>query len=710
MENGLFVDNDSESDFEPDSKRRKQGLWSNAFGYNEEDEEEEENEEELDILDDDISDWDEVPIEGVKESTALAQTLEARPNEFNIAIQDDKQVQQFKKRDLRKFIHEKQRKRAIHYLAMVVYIVHGYNRNQWLSNKKVHKTLRKLLPDSLMDGPVKKFSKAMKRIRNNGIESLEPSVYLEQDKQFIYILKYLIKWFRKNYKFDSNGMRVLGYIPELKLGELDKYSPKRAPSISNIKDFLSVIKKFKHNRDTGAQIFTAILRSLGFELRLIFSIPTLPKSKDAKMQPKVDFEKLERNKDNDLLYPYFWTEVVNPLDPSEIIVIETSCFHDEEKRLSRLKRFVHEKVKRDTLSSYYTDMFYPVADQFNQMTMHYVVSYSNDNLVMDVSSRYMQDVSFRWFNKLDLRIQQGRTALLFHSILRHLSHNHEYTSEDNSELDCLKEVALTNYNIPTTWSALKRNPNLVTESTLRYNEVIESSSVPLSSISLDNKKESIYFKNHVIVGKSEKQWKFLGRSIQPEQAKFPIKVTKLLPPRTIANKRIFNFNIMNNQHSLNETKLYSFNQTCSYIKMKIFIDSNGKPNLPRNRFGNLEIFRECMIPDGCCWIKLNFIESILSAYKSGKLKVPVDIEVQYVPVVTGFNFTSKAGLAIPVKKGVIVLNEQAVIAKKIWLYGRISQHSLELTERNRIALANWQGLLKRLRIKRKLEYYYGAHE
>ena len=93
--------------------------------------------------------------------------------------------------------------------------------------------------------------------------------------------------------------------------------------------------------------------------------------------------------------------------------------------------------------------------------------------------------------------------------------------------------------------------------------------------------------------------------------------------------------------------------------MKVTKTTDGKLILPRNKYGNIEIFRENMIPDDCVWLKLTNIENILKN------------KAQFVPVVTGFAF--KAGQAIPVKQGVIVLKQDEIPIKKIWLAGRIKR-------------------------------------
>lgn len=625
---GLFVQSDEESDYyEPPTKRVKI----------EEDSDLELNE----------SDWEDVFLDNIADPA---------PSEFSITIQQNDVDHQRKER-IKQLIREKKKRVSIHYLSMVSYIIHARFRNQLIRSKRVQKLLKKLIPDQ-----VKKIHKKFKK--NTDMQSA--------DEQLVYILKYLIKWFRKNFKHDSNGLRVLGYS-----SDPGKF-PNNAKNISNESDLLAVIKKFQHNRDTGAQIFTAILSALGFESRLVFSIPLLS-IKNTNTQPKLNHEILKVNKDNDLLYPYFWTELINPLDPSEIIVMETQCFYEEDKRLLRIKRY------GGTLSQSFTDQFYPIQNQLCQMSMHYVLSLNSENLIVDVSSRYMKDISYRWFNRLDLRTDLGKSALLLQSLLRIFNRMKNYTTDDYKELDSLMQMAMINYTIPETFTAMKNSPNFITPSTLRYNEVIMPDTKPIKRIKINNKKEPVYFKNSLLVGKSEQQWKFLGRSIKPDQT--PIKLAKATP-RTIYNKRLYNQNEINDP-SLNQVKLYSFSQTCPYIKLKVTKTTDGKLILPRNKYGNIEIFRENMIPDDCVWLKLTNIENILKN------------KAQFVPVVTGFAF--KAGQAIPVKQGVIVLKQDEIPIKKIWLAGRIKEHKAQLAQRRLKLLYTWRFIYKHLQIKKRLD-------
>jgi hypothetical protein len=110
-----------------------------------------------------------------------------------------------------------------------------------------------------------------------------------------------------------------------------------------------------------------------------------------------------------------------------------------------------------------------------------------------------------------------------------------------------------------------------------------------------------------------------------------------------------------------------------------------------------------LIPDDCEWLKLTNISSILRSYCQKHKTFDVD----YVPVVIGFNFTQRSGQAIPVLKGVIVFKSDVAMIKRIWISGKLEmQHVDSLNRRNR-GLVSWNCFLRHLRIKKNLEQEYG---
>ena len=195
--------------------------------------------------------------------------------------------------------------------------------------------------------------------------------------------------------------------------------------------------------------------------------------------------------------------------------METQCFYEEDKRLLRIKRY------GGTLSQSFTDQFYPIQNQLCQMSMHYVLSLNSENLIVDVSSRYMKDISYRWFNRLDLRTDLGKAALLLQSLLHIFNRMKCYTTYDYKELDNLMQMAMINYTIPETFTAMKNSPNFITPSTLRYNEVIMPDTKPVKRIKINNKRNRFISKIVYLLGNLNSSGSFLGvqlNLIKPHKA------------------------------------------------------------------------------------------------------------------------------------------------------------------------------------------------
>lgn len=623
-------------------------------------------------------DWETLPLDPCK----------SPPTEFNISI-DPKDIssEAAQARTRERYRHRRYRI-ALHNISMASYVLFALRRNRALSNPILLKRLKALIPKKFMKAHIKPF---LKQISAGGD-------FKEMDVHFMYILKYLLKWLRYNYSLNSNGIRVLGYVPAG--NDPKEFFPEPAPPLLDDNDWKSIIKQFLHNRDTAAHLLVALLRSLGLDARLVFSLPLLSVNPNTlRQQPKADRTKLASNRDNDLLYPYFWAEVVNPCNSNEVFILEASAFHDESKWITRRLR-VSSAVDVQLIPSLSTPSFYPVQDQFNSMEMHNVILLTLRNTILDVSPRYMRNICYRAFGAADMQTHAGRTHWLFKSLIRCLGKQRCYNSSDLAELQTLRSIALLAYDVPRTLSQVKRSPNFTTISCLRYNECIIKSARPVSTSKQHQDAEPVYSRSDVVVGRSELQWKFRGRTVKISEVNSPMKEVRARQPRTIHNKRtaFLNGNISSPSPTL--TKLFSFAQTSAYVKPIVTVDCNGHSYIPRNSFGDYEIYRPNMIPDGCEWLKHHGIGKVFTLHNfSNSAK-----SIQFVPVVTGFDFSVKANSAVAVKDGVLVLGSQADYAREVW-----QTHLSQLKQKqNQVLLLKWALMLRSLRIISQLDKRYGT--
>jgi xeroderma pigmentosum group C-complementing protein len=93
------------------------------------------------------------------------------------------------------------------------------------------------------------------------------------------LLRLLINYWRQRFRITAPGLRKLGYMSLQRLDEEcksfkeDEHDPERhGERIRDLKEFRECAKSMEGSRDVGAQLFTALLRGLGLEARLVANL------------------------------------------------------------------------------------------------------------------------------------------------------------------------------------------------------------------------------------------------------------------------------------------------------------------------------------------------------------------------------------------------------------------------------------------------------
>ncbi|KAE8451739.1 hypothetical protein EG329_003196 [Mollisiaceae sp. DMI_Dod_QoI] len=93
------------------------------------------------------------------------------------------------------------------------------------------------------------------------------------------LLKLLVSYWKKRFRIMAPGIRKLGYMSlqrldeEMKSFREDEYDPERhGERIRDIKDFRACAQTMEGSRDVGSQLFTALMRNLGLEARMVASL------------------------------------------------------------------------------------------------------------------------------------------------------------------------------------------------------------------------------------------------------------------------------------------------------------------------------------------------------------------------------------------------------------------------------------------------------
>ncbi|XP_063823409.1 DNA repair protein complementing XP-C cells homolog [Ostrinia nubilalis] len=119
--------------------------------------------------------------------------------------------------------------------------------------------------------------------------------------------------------------------------------------------------------------------------------------------------------------------------------------------------------------------------------------------------------------------------------------------------------------------------------------------------------------------------------------------------------------------------------------------------VPRNAYGNVELFKACMLPKGTVHIKL-----------PGLNRIAKKLNIDCAPAMTGFDFNG--GWSHPVYDGFVVCEEFGDLIQEAWV---ADQEDLERKEQEKTearVYGNWRRLIKGLLIRERLKNKYGFQE
>ncbi|KAJ9655061.1 hypothetical protein H2198_006002 [Neophaeococcomyces mojaviensis] len=195
-----------------------------------------------------------------------------------------------------------------HKMHVQMLLWHNSIRNAWINDKKVQEILLNQLP-SQISREIERWKRASgliepevspkeskqdkKKKRKNKLSDVrsqrdwgQPSQRLEEGKPdmsrgdpLISLLKVLAAYWKKMFAVTAPGLRKRGYGTKLGLRQdiesfrNNKHNPARhGERIESLMEFRKMAEKCEGSRDAGAQLFTALLRAIGIEGRLVASL------------------------------------------------------------------------------------------------------------------------------------------------------------------------------------------------------------------------------------------------------------------------------------------------------------------------------------------------------------------------------------------------------------------------------------------------------
>lgn len=186
---------------------------------------------------------------------------------------------------------QQRRIRAVtHCLHVQFLLFHGAVRNRWICDSELHAILLSHLTPGIMRG-VEKFQ------TREGKKTGKEAAAKDAIDPILELLGTLIHWWKKKFTVETPGMRKNGYktlsqFQDEKEQEGEKFRlttgnrgrdsqetytlfMNQGEKVDKLESFRELAKDCKGSRDTGAVLFTALLRAIGLEARMVFSLQPL---------------------------------------------------------------------------------------------------------------------------------------------------------------------------------------------------------------------------------------------------------------------------------------------------------------------------------------------------------------------------------------------------------------------------------------------------
>ncbi|KAJ3648239.1 hypothetical protein Zmor_020057 [Zophobas morio] len=294
----------------------------------------------------------------------------------------------------------------------------------------------------------------------------------------------------------------------------------------------------------------------------------------------------------------------------------------------------------------------------------YILAWNNDNTLKDITRRYCTNyntvtrklrIDSKWWSE-SLKPFTGRK-----------------TPRDKEEDDELERQHLEKP-LPTSIAEYKNHPLYVLKRHLLKFEALYPPDAPTLGFV---RNEPVYSRQCVYTLHSRDIWLKHAKVVKPGEQ--PYKIVKARPRWDKLSNSIVTGEML---------EIFGPWQTQDYEPPTA---ENGV--VPRNAFGNVELFKPCMLPKNTVHLKL-----------PGLNKVARKLNIDCAPALTGFDF--HGGWNHPTYDGFIVCEEFADILVAAW---DVEQEEIEKREQEKIdkrVYGNWKRLIRGLLIRERLKAKY----
>ncbi|GMF13401.1 unnamed protein product [Phytophthora lilii] len=322
----------------------------------------------------------------------------------------------------------------------------------------------------------------------------------------------------------------------------------------------------------------------------------------------------------------------------------------------------------------------------------YVISIQDDELLVDVTSRY----TVQWSKSLELRLadswlkqvierfnedtadQRGAHQKTTSSLLR-AEDVQKVLADEQKKLEMLKLAE----GMPASVEGFRKHHLYVLERHLGQSECLH----PRKVVGLFNG-QPVFLREHVQPLQSAFKWRRLGRVVMESERQKPAKwQSRGSDPDTNANGSDDSDDGKPRGPSL---ALFGLWQT-SEFEPEPMVDGC----IPKNQYGNIEIWSPAHVPRGAVHLRLPRIDAIAES-----------LGIDFAPAVVGFEVRN--GRTMPKLSGIVVAQdyEDALLDA----HAEKQQQTIEkaIQHNRKLVLKRWAKLTKRLLLRQRLEDDYGA--
>lgn len=392
-------------------------------------------------------------------------------------------------------------------------------------------------------------------------------------------------------------------------------------------------------------------------------------------------------------YPTYWTEAISNLTHTPVAI-------------SVLPKIT---VATPADGKYYLFESTPANAERGHQVFAYLIAFSSDGSAKDVTTRYLR--YHRWpgvtkgfrmpVEKIAIHNKKGKVKRWeewnwFKSVLRPYARAHSKRQpwdevEDEGDLVPPKPIKpkTMDEGAKETLQGYKTSAKFALERHLRREEALKPGAPIVRYFTTGKgdkeKEEPVYRREDVVTCKSVESWHKEGREVK--QGEQPL---KFVPMRavTVQRKREIEERERTEGQKV-EQGLYSEAQTDWIIPDPIV---DGK--IPRNAFGNIDVYVPTMVPRGAIHIPLK-----------GTSRVCKKLKIDYAEACTGFEFGKQR--AVPVITGVVVAIENEDLVIDAWEAAEAEKAKKEEDKREKHVLGLWKKFMVGLRIIQRVKQDHG---